>query len=163
MIEGKKYKYYHHIITEDGKIYNPIEKEMKINKKGMIKVTIDGKKHVYMAGRIVYEAITGIPMTDPRKEGNRSRKNILIFKDGDCTNTAFDNLIIKDRTEYFKDKEWPTTKFPKEIKDAICKDFFAKGDAHITLRKLAKKYNCSVSFVQNVINKERTKQEKDLN
>lgn len=162
MIDGKKYKYYHHIVTEDGKIYNPIEKEMKINKKGMIKVTIDGKKHVYVAGRIVYEAISGVPMTDPRKVGNTSRKKILLFKDGDCTNTAFENLIAIDRTEYFADKEWSTRKFSDEVKRAICKDFFKEGDEHVTLRNLAKKYNCSVSFVQNVINKERMLREKDL-
>lgn len=155
MIEGKKYEYYKHIITADGHVYNQLEKEIKINKRGMVRITINGKKHSYKAGRLVYEAVTGVPMTDPLKTGNDSRKTILIFKDGNCMNAAFDNLIMVTREEYFKDKEWSTAKFSKETKAAICKDFFAEGEAHISLRKLAKKYNCSVSFVQNVIGAER--------
>ena len=152
--EERTYDYYKNRVTESGKIYNALGRELPVRKNGTVSVTINGRKHVFTAGRIVYEAVTGVKMTDPDNTGN-ARTFVISFKDGNKANPSMDNLIVLSRAEYFEGHKWGTEKFSKEIKQAIVNDFKATGADHVSYRKLAKKYNCSTSFVRICLKKDR--------
>lgn len=104
-MEKKTYSYYGNTVTKDGKIFNAKGKELIISARGTVMIRVDGKKHIYKAGRVVYEAITGVQLTDPHNMTNGLKEYILSFKDGNERNIAFNNLVLQTRTDYFKGKK----------------------------------------------------------
>ncbi len=160
-MENKTYDYYGNVITQDGKIFNSKGDELIISKRGTVMIKIEGKKHIYKAGRVVYEAISGVKLTDPYNLANGVKNYVLTFKDGNETHTSYDNLILKTREEYFKGKKWGTEKYPKEIREAIIADYNKTGAEHVSYRKLSEKYGCSSSTIRMYLKKSREEAKKN--
>ena len=154
-MEKKTYSYYGNTVTKDGKIFNAKGKELIISARGTVMIRVDGKKHIYKAGRVVYEAITGVQLTDPHNMTNGLKEYILSFKDGNERNIAFNNLVLQTRTDYFKGKKWGTEKYSEEIRNAIVEDYNKKVTAHVSYRQLAEKYGCSCSTIRMYLRKSR--------
>ena len=139
-MEKKTYSYYGNTVTKDGKIFNAKGKELIISARGTVMIRVDGKKHIYKAGRVVYEAITGVQLTDPHNMTNGLKEYIL---------------VLQTRTDYFKGKKWGTEKYSEEIRNAIVEDYNKKGTAHVSYRQLAEKYGCSCSTIRMYLRKSR--------
>lgn len=147
-------------IYENGEIYSPNGKKIKINARtGYVILRVpdeNGKtmRKTISAGRFVYSAFFGeIPP-----------KSIVQFKDGDITNVALDNLIYKTRKEYFKNYDWGTMKrFNPDIVEEIRQQFnyeerkkhgFCGAYAHPSYREMAEAYRCSISTIQKIVREE---------
>lgn len=143
--------YYGNIVYPDGRIFNAIGKQLEI-KNGVVRLYIDGKKRTLMAARVVYEAVTGEPL---------SRGKVIQFKDGNKDNASFDNIVIIERTKYFEDHQWQR-KLTKEEELQLVAEYCVedskyhgkrKGYDKPSYRDLAEKYNCSKSLVYNILRK----------
>lgn len=131
------YKYYGYNITKDGIVRNQNGKIMSISD-GQISLTIHGKKHRRLAGRIIWAAVNGRELTP---------KEILVYKDGNKDNISYDNLKILQRKEYFSGCEWPTIrKLNKEKQREILNK--AKSSS---IPELAEEYRCCEQTIRKVL------------
>lgn len=157
----KFYNYYTNQVTKDGHIYNAAGTELKVRKNGQVQIYINGKKFVFAASRVVYEAVTGTKLTEIEGDGRKSNRNLLTVPiDGDPTNIRFDNIRLVEKKEYYKGYDFKTNKYSKDIREAIRKDYNRKERAkhgfkgkwaHPTYDELVAKYGCSRSYIYNAI------------
>ena len=165
MIDGvKAYNFYTNLVTEDGHIYNAAGTELKIRKNGYVMMYVNGKKVTLSATRVVYEAITGVKLTEIEGDGRKAGRNFLTIPiDGDPTNIRFDNIKLVEKKDYYKNYDFRTSKYSKDIKKAIRRDYnreerakhnFRGEWAHPTYDELVEKYGCSRSLVYNALKKE---------
>ena len=139
MSKKELYAYHGYAVTMDGEIINAAGRHLKISDDGHVWLQIKGKKCRRIAGRVVYEAITRESL------GNAY---VLIFLDGDCTNTAFTNLSAVKRSTYFLNHDWQDMKmFSHEQQEHIRRDY-KKG---IGKKQLAKHYGCCVQTIKKVV------------
>lgn len=143
--EQKKYKYYESYVTEDGKIYNETGKEAKVSD-GCVYIQVGDKKCRRVAGRVVYEAVSGKKL---------DHGDVMVYKDGDRNNVAFENLNAVTRKEYFKGYDWSnffclTEEQQKEIKRTY-RSINDATDRKFTYAELAVLFKCSPSTIQKVI------------
>lgn len=85
------------------------------------------------------------------------KNNVLVFKDGDKGNPAFDNLKEISRKEFYalnKEKHNGKPYLSSEMCSQIIADY-KKGDTSI--RKLSVKYGCAVATIQRIIRSQQPK------
>ena len=159
-MEKQTYSYYGYTVTLNGEIFNPHGRKLSISKRGTVMVKINGTKQVFKASRVIYEAVSGIRLTDPMKLTHGIKEYVIAYKDGDKANIAYDNLLLQTREEYFCGKEWGTEKYSKEIRDAIINDYNKKGDEHVSYKQLTEKYGCCSSTIRTYLKKSKEEEKK---
>lgn len=146
--------YHGNFVTEKGKIYNALGKPLKV-KYGAVHIVIDGKKRTLMVARIVYEVFSGNKITSTK---------VIIFKDGNSENVAYENIEAVSRTTYFKEIKNENQKkrlFSKEEQERIIKEYdrerrrkhgFKGAYSEPSYRTLSIKYDCSRSTILKILN-----------
>ncbi len=139
---AKEYLYHAYKVKKNGTIISPLGEPLTMDEKGCVKVIFDGKKHIFLAGRVVYEAVTGDTI---------GRNKVVLFKDGNCNNPAFDNIKVITRKEYFAGHDWSCIyKASKEERKKILED----RQGGMSIRKLADKYKLNILTIQKIIRSE---------
>ena len=106
-----------------------------------ITIKIKGKMHKRNKARLVYAAFS--------KEKVNLNQYIIKFKDGDTYNTAFSNLYLVSRKEYYMEKECRgQTKFTDDVRREIRMDY---QTGEFSIRKLCSKYQCSLLTMQKIL------------
>lgn len=146
-------EFYGHLITRDGKITRIDGKRVKIRNKSIL-TYFDGDRMRYKnIAVIVYELFTGVTL---------DRSSILLFKDGNDKNFAFDNIKVipkKGRYCYSMFTEEQTRDIQSEYhKDDTCQEekkknnYRSNSTEFSSYRKLATKYGCSLSTITKILN-----------
>lgn len=138
------------MVHRNGNIYNAAGKKLKILKNGSVRIYINGKKHIWKAAKVVYEAFSEQKLTSGQ---------LLIFKDNNPNNIAFDNIDVIARKDYFKDHDWSDlfALSEKEIEEIL--KIKNKGKTNpmtgerqeYSCRELATKFNVSKSTMYKVL------------
>ncbi len=124
------------IVTDNGATYVIIKPE-KLKRKRL------------NLGRLIYEMFSGEVLGEDET---------IQFKDGDPTNTAYDNLQIVKKPKP-KGKA-PEKKFTDEQVQAIRDEYlngersqnqFDKTDKVVSMRSLMEKYNCSIGTIERIV------------
>ncbi len=160
IMDEKKYDYYSYIVLASGHIYNAFGREINVRRDGTVRLQIDGKPKTIIAGKIIYEVVTGKKITlYDENDKALGKKNIIGFRDGNRTNIAFDNIVIVSREDYFKEKEWAGQKLSREDKKQLIYDYtHRKIESHgkrswgnPSNKDLKKKYGISESLFRNTL------------
>lgn len=145
--------YHGNFVTEKGEIYNALGKPLKV-RNGAVKVVVDGKKRTLMVARIVYEVFSGNKITSTK---------VILFKDGNPENVAYENIEAVSRKTYFKKIKSENQRkrlFSKEEQEQIIKEYdrenrrahgFKGAYSKPTFREMAIKYECSKSTIQKIL------------
>ena len=138
-IDDKTVRYKGYTISKDGLILNLFNKILKINQKtGIIRLSLNGRFQSVIGGRFIYEMFS-------RK--TLSKNKMISYKDGDCTNIAYSNLVVIDRKNHFKDFTW-CYKISEEEEKQIRKEHKIKKWSYKTL---AEKHHCSLSTITKIM------------
>lgn len=129
-----------YLVSIDGTITSAAGRSLNVSDTGYVWVVINGKKRRKQAGRFVYEAVTGKHL---------GAGYVLLFKDGNCCNIAFDNLDPVKRKEYFEGFDWQALKkISAEQQDEIIK----AAKQGVQSKILAKQYHCCEQTITKIIN-----------
>ena len=140
------------VITDEGGIYDVHNNPVKI-KNGKITVMTNERKRTVLAARIIYEVVNKAALP---------YGVVIRFLDGNENNPAYRNIMVIERKDYFAMHDWDKTKkLPKKTREKIVKEYnreerkkheFKGQWAHPSLYELSRKYNCSLSTVQKIVN-----------
>jgi len=140
VLDDGSIEYCGYVFHKEGYIISPNGKKLTITRKtGHIRIDLYGKQITVKAGRFIYELMNDVTLR---------RSEIVVHKDGDLTNIAFDNLEYMGRKEYFKEHTW-AYKFSEEEEKQIY-DEYHKGQTSI--QKLSDKYRCCTTTIWNIVN-----------
>ena len=112
-----------------------------------VSIKYDGKTHKVLRAKLIYELFSGSEV---------SGKYIIRFKDGDCSNCAFDNLYLESRKDYVKHTPNANKrKFTKQKETRIRNSYYdenkvKRADAP-SIRELAKINKCSITTIQKIL------------
>lgn len=148
----KDIQYGNLVIKDDGSIYDVHNNPIKI-KNGKITVVTNEQKKTVLAARIIYEVVNNAALPYGM---------VIRFLDGNENNPAYENILIIERKDFFAKHDWDKTKkIPKKTRTQIVKEYnrderkkhdFKGQWAHPSLYELSRKYNCSLSTVQKIVN-----------
>lgn len=134
-------------VFRNGMILNKNNKELKqhiLTKQ--IKVQINGKRKNIVASKFVYYAFH-------RDFDYLKKENIVIFKDGNESNYAIDNLEVDYRGNYLQGENNSSSKLTDKQVEEIKEKYTNKIIHHYTYDKLAKEYGVSPTLICQIINK----------
>lgn len=142
-IDENTISYAGYMFYSDGSIFNKHNNPIKVSATtGNIRIIVDAEPRVLNGGRFVYELFNDTVL---------SRSDMVLYKDGDKSNIALENLDLIKRKDYFKDKEWEH-KFDKETQEKI-KKLYEKGkNKGVTMYSLAKDFDCCHITIWKIIN-----------
>ena len=134
----KQVQIYGFTVYEDGRVINTrTGKPCIVSCTGHVKATYNGQKIVRIKERLIYDAFA------PEGEKLSSSYSVL-FKDGDKTNFAFDNLIRVHRYDlpFFSNMRLFSSEQVVEIEAA-----FRAGE---TVQSLSERYKCSYDVLYKI-------------
>lgn len=155
-------EFYRYTVKRNGKVYLKNGKEVsRINLSGPgshINLYVGERKYKFDLARLIYNLFSG--------EELLTTKDIILYKDGDKNNKAFDNLLRTEKKNFYVPTKIREKKIDKETAKKI-KAEYNEGTKNGTLmrrkcyegeipsyRSLAEKYNCS-TYVINMIMQDR--------
>ena len=149
--------FYDYKIYHDGTIVSPLGKKLKPidimypSSHVVLFENRNGKKirHSINLARIVF-----CLYSNQNKKWPLDNNIVIRFIDGDTTNPNFDNLISFTRKDYYNKMKYSDKqrKFNREKAQEIIDNYpITKDGIRISLKGLAKKYNCSLKTVQDIV------------
>lgn len=157
-VKGKKepVRYMGYDIYADGNIISPKNHKLSIAKNGTVGINMVGqdgisKKHMIVAGRMVYEAFSGYRL---------DKNTPLCYVDGNKQNIRIENLYVQSRRKYFSDTK-KHMKFSEEqcieirnlYKNSETYDTMEIAGSYPSLMTMAKQFNCGISTMQKILGK----------
>ncbi len=148
--------YHGYKVYENGKVENSVGKEIFPLNNGKMKIFVNGKKRTLSHARIIYEAFSNQTIL---------RSEVITYKDGDPTNICFQNIVIRQRKEYFANAAWNenkriiTAEQEKMILEDRKKPFvrIKNGKKRKLSRTpytaLAERYGCSTTTIYKILKK----------
>lgn len=132
-----------YVVSSKGTIFNKYNNKINVSKeKGTIRLNIEKKPQVLKGGRFIYELFKDVVLTS---------SEVIVFKDGDQTNIALDNLEVLTRKDYFKNHKWGY-KIKKNVQKKIKKEYKNGKNKGVTIHKLAVKYDCCDITIWKILN-----------
>lgn len=132
-----------------GKIIDKRNGREKTVKNGRVQISMNGKKHTLIAGRIVLEAYYKRLI---------DKSLVLVFKDNNPDNIKFENLDLIQRTEYFAklgNRKLLSEEQQQEIRKLYNREEQRKVNykgPYPSISDLARQYGCSKSTILKVLN-----------
>jgi len=140
------FNYFGYKVYKNGQIISPKGNELKaydITHPGShVTLRVDGKIIKLNKAKLIYTLFSGC-------KTNITTKYFICYKDGDETNAEYENLYLTPKKDVLK-RNSGKSKFSEKEKEKIKKDYEIH---HISLRLLARKYECSLLTIQKVLAK----------
>lgn len=148
--DADMFLYHGYRIYRDGRIVSKSGKEISsyffTYANSHVSLTIDGKKVKKNKAILIYNLFSDTPID--------TTMYVLRFKDGDTSNTAYDNLYLVSRQEYLRtcrETGRGQNRFDEKTKEKIRRKY---KQGRSSLREMCVEYKCTLLTMQKIINSE---------
>ena len=146
--------FYGYKVLKTGQVINKYGKVLKkwkmAHEKSHVTIYIEGKHRKLRVARLVYYLFSTAPDFSDFWEIWKSCKDVIKYKDGDCTNAAYNNVLMICRMDYSREFNNPTQrKFTDAQAEQIRKEY--RENSEHSYRTLCWKHGCSLGTMRKVL------------
>lgn len=154
LIENKDYVLYEgYMVCRNGDILSKKTRK-RINAFNLtheashVKLSVNGKKIVKNKAALVYTCFSGEPID--------TYNYVIQFKNGDNSDTAYDNLFLKSKKDYYNERGLKGQKrFDSDEVTKIKEEYEEKTKtSEASIRSFAIKYNCAYITMKRILDTE---------